>query len=197
MRYAPDHKDRSRARILSSASRLLRRDGIDGMSVAAAMKDAGLTHGSFYAHFDSKDELVAESIRFAVDETIGHMRAAVASPGNVSPLHAIINWYLSEGHLKKPWAGCAAALIGQQAVRSSATVKSAMAERVGMLIEFIATYTPGENEKSRRVLAQAICSTMLGGVVIASMYEEKAQREAILASARDGVWAMVADHERF
>ena len=191
MRYAPDHKDRSRAKILSSASRMLRRDGIEGVSVAAAMKDAGMTHGAFYAHFSSKDELVAESIRFALDETMERLRDAAVNAKNESPLAAIVAAYLTESHLRKPWNGCATAALGQEAARSSPQVRLAMADKVDGLIDLIAEYPPGDSKKTRRSVAQAIYATMVGAIVIAMTYDKKSRQQDILESARNSISIMV------
>jgi TetR/AcrR family transcriptional regulator, transcriptional repressor for nem operon len=190
MRYAPDQKDRSRLKILTSASRMLRRDGIEGVSVGAAMKDAGMTHGAFYAHFASKDDLVAESIRFALDETIDRLRNAALEATNEPPLSAIVATYLNESHLRKPWNGCATASLGQQAARSSPQIRSAMANKVDELIDLIAEYTPGANKKARRSLAQAIYATMVGAIVIAMAYDKRSQQQDILESARESISAM-------
>jgi TetR/AcrR family transcriptional repressor of nem operon len=154
------------------------------------MKDAGLTHGSFYAHFRSKDELVAESIRYALDETTNRLRDAALRATDKSPLKAIIETYLAEAHLRKPWSGCAAASLGQQAARSSPEIKAAMAEKVDILIDLIAQYTSGRNEKARRALAQAIYASMIGAIVLARMYDDKKKEQSILESARNNILAM-------
>lgn len=186
MRYTPDHKERSRERILSSASQLMRCKGIDAVSVATAMKEAGMTHGAFYAHFQSKDDLVAESIRFALDKTIARLRDAVAAAPNEPPLKVILASYLTESHLRNTSNGCATASMGQQAARSSPLIRQAMAEKIDKMVDFIAMHCQG-SESKKRATAHTIYSMMVGTIVLAMNYEDPDRQREILESGRENI----------
>src|SRR5580765_2575530 len=99
-RYAKEHKDETRRRIIESAGRRLKQDGIDGSGVATLMKDAGLTNGAFYAHFASKDSLVAAAIADQL-ETLNANIGAQTEPGRAG-LEQVVRWYLSAHHRDNP-----------------------------------------------------------------------------------------------
>jgi TetR/AcrR family transcriptional regulator, transcriptional repressor for nem operon len=184
MRYPADHKDLSRQRILLSASRLIRARGIDGVSVAAAMKDAGLTHGSFYAHFASKDALVAQSIRYAMNEVIGRLRDLARESPDRPPLEVVVEAYLSDAHLAQPWSGCAVASLCQEVDRASPAIRRAMEERVNDMLDFLAGYVPLNDSSERADVARALYAVMLGGLDLAKAVQDRKARQAILAAAR-------------
>jgi TetR/AcrR family transcriptional regulator, transcriptional repressor for nem operon len=184
MRYAIDHKDKSRQKILSSASRLIRSHGIGRVSVAAAMNDAGLTHGAFYAHFNSKDELIAESIRHSMNETIGHLRDVASSAKAGTEFKAVVQSYLSEEHLSKPWLGCAVAHLCQEAARSSPAIRAAMTDRIATMISFISEFMPQKKPQARSTAAQGAYSAMVGALNLARAVEDPEEGRRILNAAK-------------
>src|SRR5712672_4818392 len=99
MRYVKEHKLQTRSRIVEMASYGLRQNGADGVSVADLMKLAGLTHGGFYSHFESRDDLVIEAFALAMDRTVSRWNKLKEEPAGID---AIIEWYLSEGHRDAP-----------------------------------------------------------------------------------------------
>jgi AcrR family transcriptional regulator len=104
-----DKKLRTRQRIVEVASRGLLRTGANGMSVVNLMRLAGLTHGGFYAHFESRDDLVIEAFALAMDRTVSRWNKLKEEPAGID---AIIEWYLSEGHRDAPAQGCALPSLG-------------------------------------------------------------------------------------
>src|SRR5215207_1103251 len=116
-RYRKDHKQATRQRIVEAAGRRLKRDGIDGSGVAALMADAGLTNGAFYAHFDSKDDLVAT----AIADQLREQRETFSG----QPLEDIVRGYLSVRHRDDIGAGCPSAALLDEIARSPQTVKGA------------------------------------------------------------------------
>ena len=104
VRYAKEHKQETKQRIIATAGRRLKRDGIDGSGVATLMKDAGLTNGAFYAHFASKDSLVATAIADQL-HTLNANIVAQADPGRAG-LEQIVRWYLSPDHRDDREEGC-------------------------------------------------------------------------------------------
>src|SRR5215217_6802174 len=105
---SPSRKELTHERIVDTAARALRNGGFHGVGVADVMKQAGLTHGGFYAHFPSRDVLLAEALERAGDHSREYLRNTIASARaqGQSPFHALVEGYLSERHLKSPEGGC-------------------------------------------------------------------------------------------
>lgn len=121
-RYSPQHKEATRQRILATAGRRLKSDGIDGSGVSTLMADAGLTNGAFYSHFASKEELVAA----ALTEQMHHQRDALrAMAGHPEALQEFLTAYLSAAHRDAPDQGCPSGALLDEVARSSAAVKAA------------------------------------------------------------------------
>src|SRR3954452_136601 len=107
-RYSSEHKEETRRRIIESAGRRLKNDGIDGSGVAALMADAGLTNGAFYAHFASKDDLVATAIADQLDQQAERLRTVVRDRAG---LELMVREYLSPEHRDSPTDGCPSAAL--------------------------------------------------------------------------------------
>src|SRR5690348_3195768 len=116
MRYSREHKQETHARIVRKASVRLREKGAHGVGVADLMKEAGLTHGGFYAHFDSREALVIEAFAYAMDRSIEHWRKAVAQLPPDKRLSAIVESYLTTIHRDDPGRGCAVPTLGPEIV---------------------------------------------------------------------------------
>src|SRR5262245_18583150 len=117
MRYPPGHKENDRSRIVEAASRVLRREGMEAVSIPSLMKAAGLTHGGFYAHFRDRDELVAEAVIHAGQET-GERIFAEANQATGERFGP----YLSKRHVDHPEVGCVLATLGAEGRRQEAPV---------------------------------------------------------------------------
>ena len=122
MRYSETHKEAVHERIVRAAAGALRRRGIAGIGIPALMKEAGLTHGGFYAHFENRDALVAEAIRAAASDTIEGTLAEGKTLGES------LREYLSMGHVDNPDLGCVVAALAPEAPRQSKPVQRALAE---------------------------------------------------------------------
>ena len=179
MRYPEGHKDDVRARIVDAASRALRRHGIDGVSIPALMKQAGLTHGGFYTHFESRDELVADAIVAAGTET-----ADAVFPDAI-PLDETLDRYLSKGHLDHPEEGCVLAALGTDGARQPARVRKAFAHVArGFLRLTERKLHPRRRSDTVSDEALARAATMVGAVVLARLVQDSSLSERILAAAR-------------
>src|SRR5688572_17273145 len=117
MRYSDTHKDETHQRIVKTAAKAFRKHGINGIGLVPLMKETGLTHGGFYAHFKSKDALVGEAIDAAFDQTIKRLRRAAEAAPQKTRRRAIIDEYISEAHRDDPSVGCAAAAFGTETAR--------------------------------------------------------------------------------
>ena len=161
MRMSQAEKDKSHARIVDSAARLLRERGVDGASVGDVMKDAGLTHGGFYKHFANKDALVES----ALDAAFATFTAMLTSD-QPDPAAAFRELYLSDKHVQNPGRGCPVAAIGQDVARGPEQLKVAFGRGVNEIVGAIAETMDGSPEV-RRVAAIQQFSMLVGAVVIA------------------------------
>jgi len=183
----PSRRDQSHERILDAAARAVCRDGYAGVGVAAVMKEAGLTHGGFYAHFESREALLAEAVAFAGARSIERMQARMRqlTGQGMSPLRALIEGYLSEAHLAAVEQGCPVAALASEMPRAGAGLRGVSARRIQDLVDLVENALPAG---SRPGAAVAIASTMMGGMQMARMFEG-ARRGEVLRDCRDALLA--------
>ncbi len=191
MEIAPNRKALTHERILDTASRAIRRAGFQGVGVADIMKEAGLTHGGFYAHFASRDALLAEALVHA-----GQQSAERVSKGNAareangaSPFRAMVEGYLSDRHLSGTENGCAVAALASEMPRQSPEVRAAAAQRVRSLMAMVERSMP---EGAAPGTAAAIASQMVGALQLARALGDNAEGRALLADNRN---ALLARHD--
>jgi TetR/AcrR family transcriptional regulator, transcriptional repressor for nem operon len=168
-------------RILEVASRALRLQGYAGVGVADVMKQAGLTHGGFYAHFPSRDALLVEAMGRAGADSAAVMseRIATRAPGT-SELRAIVEHYLSDSHLASAEYGCAVAALASEMPRQSESVAAASCARVRALVGRVEHALPA----GRATEAFQIVATMVGSLQLARALGHPAQARAMLAATR-------------
>lgn len=178
MRYSSEHKDAVRSRIVEAASRALRKSGLDGVSIPALMKKAGLTHGGFYAHFSDRDELVAEAVGFAANETGTRVFEGSADVGGM------LGGYLSAVHVEHPELGCVVAALGAEAPRQRAPVRKAFAAAAKGLLKLVDRKVNPRFTPAGAVSDEALVLTaqMLGAVVLARLVDDPRLRQRILKS---------------
>src|SRR5882757_5699290 len=190
MGHSQADKDDSHDRIVRVAAARFRETGVDGVGVADLMKDAGLTHGGFYRHFASRDELVAEAIERALRDG-GQAVAAVAN-GKPAPVAALVDAYLSTAHRDGLATSCAVTTLAGDVARSNDRARSAYTRQVGTYVELLTRLITGDKQKSRRMKAIAALSTLVGAVSMArAVNEDKLSRE-ILKSAAEELKAQLA-----
>ena len=172
----------SHDRIVEAASRAIRRSGYAGTGVADIMKEAGLTHGGFYAHFESRDALLAEAVARAGRDSAAlvERRAQNRSKGT-SALRALIEGYLSEVHLTSAETGCVVSALVSEIPRQAPEVREASAERVQALIDRVRQSLPPSVKPDA---AGVITSTMVGALQLARAIGDEKQARALLKSAR-------------
>lgn len=189
MEIAPNRKALTHERILDTAARVIRRAGFHGVGVADIMKEAGLTHGGFYAHFASRDALLAEALAHAgrqSAERIAKGKATREARG-ASPFRALVEGYLSERHLSGTENGCAVAALASEMPRQSPDVRTAAAQRVRGLIELVKASLPTGVEVAQ---APAIASQMVGALQLARALGDNAEGKALLAANRSALLAL-------
>ena len=160
VRYANEHKQETRQRIIEAAGRRLKRDGIDGSGVATLMADAGLTNGAFYAHFTSKDSLVAIAITDQL-HTLHANIVAQAQPGPAG-LEQIVRWYLSAHHRDNPADGCPNAALLDEIGRCADATRQAYTDGVLVVIDGLAARMAPEDSPSARAKALSLLGLMAG-----------------------------------
>ena len=172
----------SHDRIVEAASRAIRRSGYAGTGVADIMREAGLTHGGFYAHFESRDALLAEAVaRAGRDSAALVERRAQNRSKDTSALRALIEGYLSETHLTSAETGCVVSALVSEIPRQAPEVREASAERVQALINRVRQSLPPSVKPDA---AGVITSTMVGALQLARALGDEKQARALLKSAR-------------
>ena len=184
MRYEPEHKTRTRDRIVRNASRKLRAKGLSGSGVASVMKASGLTVGGFYKHFRSKDELLADAIAQAFSDT-EKVYSSLQNMPREERWKEIVRLYLSPEHCDHPDTGCPVAALAPEIARAKSSVKKRvsglMKERTNRWVEFMPGRTAAEREQNFFV----IFSSMAGALSVARILTEPAAREKVLARMRE------------
>ena len=184
MRYQPGHKTRIRRKIVQDASQRVRAEGLDGAAVGAVMRDTGLTHGGFYKHFDSKHELLVESLKEAfreIEETL--VRAAQAAPVREA-WKAIVKTYLRPEVCEHPERGCPLATLGPELARADRRMKPQIVAELANYKNRMVPFMPGRRAADKERAFFAIFSTMIGAVEIARLLPDPV-REKVLRNAED------------
>lgn len=187
MRYSKEHKLETHARIVKKASVRLREKGAHGIGVADLMKDAGLTHGGFYAHFDSREALVIEAFAYAMDRSTERWRQLAGQAGPEEGLATIVDAYLSPQHRDNPGHGCAVPALGAEIARESPKTRRAFAAKLEQMIEMVAEQFPDLGAKAARKKAMATLATMMGTVVMSRVAGNGELSDEILCAGREAV----------
>jgi TetR/AcrR family transcriptional repressor of nem operon len=185
MRYSREHKLETHARIVKKASVRLREKGAHGVGVADLMKDAGLTHGGFYAHFDSREALVVEAFTHAMDRSTEHWRKLAEQTAPEKRLATIVGSYLTAVHRDDPGHGCAIPTLGAEIARESPRTRKAFAAKLEQMIDMLAAQVPGGSRKAARKQAMAMVATMMGTLVLARVAGNGEFSDEILDAGRD------------
>lgn len=185
MKVSKEQMAENRERILDVAAQLFREKGFDGIGVADLMKSAGLTHGGFYGHFASKDELMAEASARALQrlQAAWAAMAREASAQGQEPLAVIEAAYLSPRHRDAPGQGCLLAALGSDAARQGPAVRRAVTEGVRAQVEGLASLVPGRTKAARRQRALADYASLVGAMVLARAVDDEDLSNEILRAA--------------
>ena len=187
MRYSREHKLETHARIVKKASVRLREKGAHGIGVADLMKDAGLTHGGFYAHFDSREALVIEAFAYAMDRSTERWRKVGETTPPEQRLATIVDSYLTPTHRDNPGQGCSIPTLGAEIARESPKTRRAFATKLEQMIDVFADQIPDISREAARKQATAAIATMMGTMVMARIAGSGEFSEEILSAGRDAV----------
>jgi TetR/AcrR family transcriptional repressor of nem operon len=187
MRYSREHKLETHARIVKKASVRLREKGAHGIGVADLMKEAGLTHGGFYAHFDSREALVIEAFGYAMERGTERWRKLAEQTPPDKRLAMIVNSYLTPVHRDDPGHGCAIPTLGAEIAREGPKTRKAFAARLEQMIDMLAEQIPDVPPKTARKQAMAVLATMMGTLVLSRIAGNGEFSAEILDAGRDAV----------
>ena len=179
MGHSRAQKAKTHKRIVSIASKKFREEGLAGVGIAELMKEAGLTVGGFYKHFDSRDDLVAEAVSSAFGGWKRRVDAA-ASGGTSVSLAKLIDSYLNESHRDNPGTGCAFSALAPEIARSDKRTRAVTSEQVRNDIQLIATLLPGEDKRTARSQAILTFSALVGAMSLARAVSDEALSREIL-----------------
>jgi AcrR family transcriptional regulator len=172
-------KDATHERILSVAGQAIRRSGYEGTGVADIMKEAGLTHGAFYAHFESRDAMLAEAAGKACAETAAAAARIVAAVPPEQALASLLGAYLSKEHAERVDLGCPLAALGSETWRQTPEVRRVATRHVKEMIDLIARQLPDWGQPAAHERALVTVATMVGALLLARAVDDAALADAL------------------
>ena len=173
MSHEPSRKELTHERIVTAAARAIRRSGYAGTGVADIMKEAGLTHGGFYAHFDSRTQLLAEAADRAGAQSMERMRKVTDRAAPEDALRAFVDAYLSDAHVEAPEAGCSLAALGTEMPRQAPEVRQVCARRLKDMVDLVERQLPEWGAPGQHDKALAVMSCLVGAMVLARASDDK------------------------
>jgi TetR/AcrR family transcriptional regulator, transcriptional repressor for nem operon len=183
MPYEKGHKDTTRKYVVEVASKHFRKNGIEGASIKDLMGDAGLTHGGFYSHFDSKQQLLQQALTHALTEA----RSALSKAGESDGIEGIIRQYLGQSHRDKAETGCAFAALTQEITRQEKGTRTILEDELKAYIDAIARHISGTDKNAAQTKALQIFSLMIGALQLARAVPDADHSDHILKSAAEAV----------
>lgn len=175
-------KEASHERIVDAAARAIRRSGYDGTGVADIMKEAGLTHGAFYAHFESREAMLVEAVDRAGAQANAVASSVIASVPYEQALQAMMQVYLSKEHIDGIESGCPISALGSEMPRQSGEVRRAATLRIKEMIDLVARQFPDWGQPAAHERALVTVSTMVGTLILARAVDDDALSDALCAS---------------
>ena len=183
MRYTPEHKQETHARIVREASRQFRRRGARGLAIPDLMSKLDLTHGGFYKHFDSKQQLLTEAVAKAFDDAESRFQETVSKAKPGAEIRTLIENYMTLEHCANPAEGCPMAALASDIARFPRPVRNEIEKAIKERVKSVARYMPGATENERRRKGMALMSGMIGALNIArALVDPEARKTALEAS---------------
>jgi TetR/AcrR family transcriptional repressor of nem operon len=187
-RYGKEHKQATRRRIIETAGRRFKRDGIDGSGVATLMADAGLTNGAFYAHFASKDDLVATTIADQLREQRANVSAQTPDRAGVEQY---VRAYLSTRHRDNPEDGCPSAALLDEIGRGTDATKRAYTDGLLAVIDDTAARLAPHNPQSARVTTLSVFALMVGTLQLSRALSDRQLADEVLEQGIQNALALL------
>src|SRR5262245_11142979 len=183
MRRSRAEKAKTHERIVELASERIREQGLERPAVAEIMEAAGLTHGGFYKHFESRDELIAEATETALARSDRHLHALTDNAQD--PLAAFVDWYLSGEHRDNPGAGCAIAALGDDVSRGDKRLRNAYRRQVERYLDNLERFLGGGQDARRRAILAL--SALVGAVTLSRAVDDQALADEISNAVSQGI----------
>jgi TetR/AcrR family transcriptional regulator, transcriptional repressor for nem operon len=190
-RYGAEHKRATRQRMIETAGRRFKSDGIDGSGIAALVADAGLTNGAFYGHFSSKDDLVAAVVTDQLDTQVAVLESLRGQAG----VEAFIRDYLSTAHRDDPAAGCPSAALLEEIGRCDGATRQAYTTGARALVAVIARHLDGDGEHAEEQ-ALGLVGLLVGSLQLARALEDRELSDRVLAAAHANALRLLAPPDR-
>jgi TetR/AcrR family transcriptional repressor of nem operon len=182
-RAAPSRKEVTHERIVGAAARAIRRSGYGGTGVADIMKDAGLTHGGFYAHFASREAMLAEAADRAGAESVAAMEYIASAVPTQQALQAMLEAYLSKAHVEGVERGCPIAALGSEMPRQAPEVRRAATRRIKEMIDLVARQAPDWGQPGAHERSLVTVATVVGALLLARAVDEPRLSDALREAA--------------
>jgi TetR/AcrR family transcriptional regulator, transcriptional repressor for nem operon len=195
MGHSRAEKAQTHKRIVAIAAKRFREKGLAGFGIAELMKEAGLTVGGFYKHFDSRDDLVAEAVSSAFGNWKRKVDAA-ASGGPAVTYEKLIGDYLKEAHRDNPGAGCAYSALAPEIARSDKETRAVTSEQVRNDIQLIAGLLPVEDKRTARSRAIVTFSALVGAMSLARAVSDEALSREILRTVEEHLKRLASKQQR-
>ena len=190
MGHSKASKANTHARLVEAAAARFKERGVDGISLSDLMKELKLTHGGFYRHFDSRDELVTEALELALTETGQAMRERLLD-GDKANLAAFVDFYLEEGHRDERAAGCAVAALAGDAPRKSADVQAQFRQHIERNLETLSdALRAGGSADDARAAAVLVLSALYGALIMARAVGDSPLSSEVLRTVRKRVMSL-------
>jgi TetR/AcrR family transcriptional regulator, transcriptional repressor for nem operon len=186
MKVSREQAAQNRERIIETAAQLFRERGFEGIGVADLMKEAGLTHGGFYGHFWSKDDLIAEACARALTRSLA-LFSNLSEAVSHDPLSAVARTYLTSKHRDAPGTGCLLAAVGSDVSRQGPAVRRAVTGHIRSAVELLTKLVPSKSKAARRRKAISAYATLVGAMVMARAVDDRELSQEILDAGRASV----------
>ena len=178
-RTTPSRKEATHQRIVKAAARAIRRSGYGGTGVADIMKDAGMTHGGFYAHFASREAMLAEAADRAGAEGVAALTRIAAGAPPQQAQQALLRAYLSKAHVESAETGCPVVALGSEMPRQAPEVRRAATCRIKELIDLVARQSPDWGQPGAHEHALVTVATMVGALLLARAVDDPRLSDAL------------------
>ncbi|MCI0415793.1 TetR/AcrR family transcriptional regulator [bacterium] len=185
MRYRTGHKQETRDQIVRTASQRFRKKGAEGVAISDIMHELRLTHGGFYRHFNSKQQLFVEALKKAFEDGEVFLRKATEHAPKGQELRNIIERYLSVEHCLNVSSGCPVAALSAEVGRQPKAVRLAFDRAINLFVSRVARFVPGESVKERERKAGVLFAGMVGALSMARATSDTTMRDELLGSARE------------
>jgi TetR/AcrR family transcriptional repressor of nem operon len=195
VRYDADHKQKTREKVLKAAARAIRADGPHRVGVAGVMRNAGLTHGGFYAHFESKDDLVAAAIGQMFEQSRARFFSEVKDHPPARALDAYVEFYLSPRHRDARSSGCPIPALAADLPRLDRAARARFAEGVAALTGAVAGRIEQLGHTEPQTLARSVVAEMVGALSLARVEPDEQKSNQMLADSREMVKKRLGIHD--